>query len=276
MTVASVRERSLLRTLAVAALALSLPACVTEGDFGRRQNSLVLDRLAPATGAFVARHASGEAVSEFALTDDERTLRDRAWRFLMPASSRDVFGVVLAEARFTRLLPARFMPVRAESYYVGLMRGDARSSRTPWRRLVDDMAADRALLEPFFANAEAVLATDRVRGKGLAYVSELQPAERENAVARMAENQHLVWWVDDALELRIDAYQYALERLFIQLPDDAAVEAERTLAALTTMAGLPPRPAGKARPGVVSGDESLFSSRFFPGGQDRRPQPARR
>jgi hypothetical protein len=36
----------------------------------------------------------GEAASLFPFTEDERALRDRAWRFLMPARERSLFGAV--------------------------------------------------------------------------------------------------------------------------------------------------------------------------------------
>ena len=232
-------------------LTSALSACSTEGDFGRRQPSVLTDSLLPAAGRVAAAY-NGEAVSEFRLTDDEKELRDRSWRFLMPASSSDVFGSILTQMRFVRLLPGQFAPLRSESYFKGLMKTDWRSSRPPYRQLIDDMAADRALLEPFFACADRVLAADRLREKSLAHIAGLQPIERENAQARMAENQHLLWWADDALEIRVDAYEYALGRLYIEVPDQAAVEAERNLTALEAMAGLPHRPFGKQAPGDVA------------------------
>ena len=57
----------------------------------------------------VAAEARGEAVSWFMLTDDERTLRDRAWRFLMPAHEKAFFQRQLAELARTRILPRLVM-----------------------------------------------------------------------------------------------------------------------------------------------------------------------
>jgi len=250
-------------------LASALSACSTEGDFGRRQPSVLTDTLLPTAGRLAAAH-NGEAASEFRLTDDEKQLRDRSWRFLMPASSRDTFGGILVEMRFVRLLPAKFVPYRPEAYFDSLMKADWRSSKPPYRRLIDDMMADRALLEPFFACAERVLAADRLREKSLPYISYLQPIERENAQARMAENQHLLWWVDDALEIRVDAYHHALERLFIELPDRSAVEAERQLTALEAMAGLPHRPVARQQAGSVAPPPATppVHKGYYPFGED--------
>jgi len=259
--------KSLLTALA---LTSTLASCVTEGDFGRRQPSVLTDSLLPAVGRRVAAY-DGQATSEFRLTDDEQQLRDRSWRFLLPASSQDVFGEILTQMRFVRLLPARFAPVRPASYYDGLMKTDWGSSHPPYRQLIDDMTADRTLLEPFFACADRVLAADRKREKSLDYIRDLQPIERENAQARMAENQHLLWWVDDALEIRVDAYEYALDRLFIELPERDAVEAERQLRALEAMAGLPHRPFGKqpadAKP-AASPAPAVPPKGYFPWGED--------
>ena len=255
--------------LAALALTSALASCVSEGDFGRRQPSVLTDTVLPEVGRRVAAF-DGQATSEFRLTDDEQQLRDRSWRFLMPASSRDMFGGILTQLRFVRLLPARFMPDRPESYYAGLMKADWRSSRPPYRQLIDDMAGDRTLLEPFFACADRVLAADKKREKSLDYIQDLQPIERENAQARMAENQHLLWWVDDALERRVDAYEYALGRLFIELPERDAVEAERQLRALEEMAGLPHRSFGKQIDGALAASPPAASPHkgYFPWGED--------
>src|SRR4051794_9306307 len=90
---------------AVALLAAALAGCAAEGDFGRRQPSVVTDEILPWTGK---RFASlrGEAMSEFMLTDDEKEFRDRAWHFLMPAHLQASFDRVLAEMRRLRLMPA--------------------------------------------------------------------------------------------------------------------------------------------------------------------------
>ena len=63
-------------------------------------------------------------------------------------------------------------------------------------------------------------------------VSELLPAERADAIARMEENTLIVQWVQQCLERRISSYRCALERLVIQAPDNIAADADRLIGEL--------------------------------------------
>jgi hypothetical protein len=66
----------------------------------------------------------------------------------------------------------------------------------------------------------------------MAYVSDLKPAERANAVARMAENALVIEWVQQSLTDRAQAYRHALERLVVATPAPMAGETERSLSLL--------------------------------------------
>jgi hypothetical protein len=71
-------------------------------------------------------------------------------------------------------------------------------------------------------------------------VSELSPAEKADAIARMEENTLIVQWVQLCLEQRISSYRWALERLVIHAPDGIAADADRLIGELAAMAANPP------------------------------------
>lgn len=219
------------------AIALSLSACAETGDFGRPRPSLWNDAVLPATGSLAA-HLRDEPVSFFDLTDDERELRQRAWRFLTPAHERAWFDRALAELVRTRVLPATLRPADPAAYHDALTSQAARSPVSRYRRLGEDVAADRALLAPFAARAARVLAMDRTRLRAVPFMREADAQRIRFAVARVAENRCLVAWVRQALDERIAAYAEALEGLFLETPDAQAIPPERALAELRAAAGI--------------------------------------
>jgi len=214
----------------LAGLPALLSACAGGGDFGRSPPSVVNGDLLPVAGTFAAA-GRGEPASAAMLTDDEVVLRDRAYRYLSPFFPEWTLPSILAELRRTRILPADALVVRPSSYYDALMSVGWRSSHAPYRRLFDDIAADTALLPPFFAVAAEVKRIDGIRMVGLGQMR-IVGAAREEALVRVAENEELVHWVRVALAARIRAYRYALYRLLLAIPEEDGVAAERRLAAL--------------------------------------------
>jgi hypothetical protein len=230
----------------------------------------------PANGSLAAI-ARGEPVSPYPFTDDEKELRNRAWRFVMPAHERAWFERIVADLVRTRVLPVDVQPADIATYHHALMSGPFRSPASRYRRLSEDAVADLHLLGPFAGVAARVLAADQVRLRSLAFVRELGRAEMYNALARVAENRCLIGWVRRETLGRLESYRYALEHLVIEVPQGEAVAAERSLAKLEahrhTLDGLVP-PSGPdficlgadgdviveanpAPPVVVSGREPL-------------------
>jgi hypothetical protein len=222
--------RRSLRRLALLTTTLLVGGCVDTGDFGRPRPSIWNDGLT-FTGSLVAG-VRGEAVSSNPITNDERELRDRAFRYLMPAAAHSAFEEALANIVRTRFLSRNLLPVDATAYYRGLLAPSFRSPTSRYRRLSDDIYADRALLAPFHEIAGQVLSADRVRGKTMAHVVDLNSVERAEAVNRMVENVALIAWVREALAVRICQYRYAVEHLTVAAPQADAVPVERTLKAL--------------------------------------------
>ena len=220
------------RAVVLAAIAgFALCACAETGDFGRPKASVWNNLILPSSGEYAARER-GEPVSAYPLTDLERELRDRSWRFLMPEQERSWFEQNLFNLARTRIRPASEQPRDPRSYYASLVGQPFASPASRYRRIGEDAEADLVLIAPFGAVAERVIATDRARLGSLAYVHDLTDRQVADASARVIENRCLVAWVRSALRDRTEAYRYALEHAFVAMPQEEAAETERSVRAL--------------------------------------------
>ncbi|GJE33776.1 hypothetical protein LDDCCGHA_3979 [Methylobacterium oxalidis] len=224
------RPLALLACLALPASLALLGACAQEGDFGRPRAG-AWNSLVDATGTLAARER-GEPASAYPLTDEERTLRDRAWRFLMPAAGRDAFLDALANLTRARVLPPAWRPVDVAAYHDTLIAEPFRSPVSRYRRLSEDATADARLIPPFAAVAARVNDADALRLRSLPFVKVLDDADVRHAAMRVAENRCLIAWVRLEAGARAAGYRYALEHLLIEVPGPEALPVERTLAAL--------------------------------------------
>jgi hypothetical protein len=211
----------------------ALAGCAETGDFGRPRPTIASEFVLPVTGSIVAE-ARGEPVSVYPFTDDEKELRRRAWRFLMPAHERSWFERMLADLTRTRLLPASAHPTDRSAYHRALAAGPALSPASRYRRLSEDVHSDDKLIEPFIQVAARVAIADAVRLRSLTYVRDLSEDQVREAAARVVENRCLFAWVRAELDQRAVSYRYALEHLVIETPQGEAMAAERTLAKLET------------------------------------------
>jgi hypothetical protein len=240
-----------------------LAGCTTQGDFGRRQSSGLFDTVLPAPGRVLASYRD-EPVSSFMLTDNEVEWRRRAWRFLMPAHPQAKFEAVLVELRISRVVPRDFHAPAPDIYFKSLMSEAWRSSKPPYRRLMLDMQADIDLLDPLDRIARQVALTDGIREQGMNKITDLTETERAETLGRIGENKALARWIDEALAARVKAYQFALERLFIEIPEKDAVAAERMLAVLKARAArevpdarLAAQATGPAKPYTPWGEDTV-------------------
>lgn len=219
----------------VAALVPLLGACARTGDFGRPEPSVINEQILPFFGSLAA-HGREAPLSTGQYTDDEDELRDRSWRFLMPAHERAMFERELVELARTNIIPASraaFDP----RYYRAANAGPTRSPISRYRRLSDDILADRALIPPFSVVTARVQEADVLRSQALAALP-LDAVERASARRRIAENAALVLWVCEKLNERAAAYTIALNSLVVEVPHKIAVESERALADLKRDIGL--------------------------------------
>ncbi|GEP08507.1 hypothetical protein [Methylobacterium gnaphalii] len=244
-------DTTLPRFLAIAGLAL-IGGCAQEGDFGRPAPG-AWNTLIDSTGSIAAR-LRDEPSSPFPLTDDEQQLRDRAWRFLMPAQGRAAFLDVLANLTRARVLPPNWREYDIEGYHDDLLAGSFRSPVSRYARLSDDATADGRLIPPFAAFAARVIEADKLRLHSLPFTRSLNDDDVRNAAMRVAENRCLIAWVRLETGLRVGRYRYALEHFIVEMPGREAVGAERAVAFLDErrqiLAGLLP-PEAEARCGLV-------------------------
>ncbi len=213
-----------------------LAGCARTGDFGRPAPSIWNDRILPFAGQ-VAAEARGEAVSWFMLTDDEQELRDRAWRFLMPAHEKAIFQKQVAELARTRILPRLVMHHDERAYLRPLRWSRGQSPAPLFNRIAEDASADRILITPFVALARDVIRNDDARLQLMMQAGSLGEFQAHSATARIAENRCLIAWVHAQAIKRAADYRHALEQLAIEALQVQAVGAEREVIALEAALG---------------------------------------
>jgi hypothetical protein len=86
-------------------------------------------------------------------------------------------------------------PAHRSAYHAALVADPARSPVSRYRRLGEDVAADRALIAPFVLVASRVIEADRLRLRAVPFTGEATGAGVGAAVARVAENRCVVAWV---------------------------------------------------------------------------------
>lgn len=201
------------------------------GDLGRTRPFALNDDMHRWIGV-EAVNSTGKRASHFQLTDNERLLRDLAHPFIEPPHSRPAWKTVFGDYA---AIPA---PWRQEvvfdrtAYGRRLIDEPHRSHTSRYSQLMEDVRDDLTRFDPFFAAAAVVADLDGKRGQALTLVSALERPERDDAVARMKENRLIVEWVQQCLQQRVASYRWALERLVVHAPDDAAADADRLIAEL--------------------------------------------
>jgi hypothetical protein len=209
-----------------------LGACGTShtGDFGRRADTTVTSTILPKAG-LVAAWWRGDPTSLYPFTDDEIEMRDRAWRFLMPSHDKANLQQAIGELAYSRVLPP--IPHSGRNHYhLLLMAEDYKSVASRYQKLGSDIEADRLLIVPFSQAAARVCSADRVRAQALNDVKELSHIQREQAVARIAENRLLLDWVRRDMREKAAAFRYALEHISIEAPMREAIRTEQALIAM--------------------------------------------
>ncbi len=238
--------------MSLCAVSILLAGCgSTTGDFGRPQAQYANSAYWPILSQ--AAKAWREEPQTFGgNTDDERELRNRAWRFLMPQFPQNKFDDLMAEMRVEGILPP-VTGTNKEIYLNMLLGGDPfRSLASRYRRLAEDIEADRLLIGEFKLTFARVREADRVRRRSLDHVTELTEGERLDTLARIEDNILLNNWVHRDLCYRVEMYRFALERLVLMGPMREAIYAERGLKALEVECKAPPPPGivlGSGPPG---------------------------
>lgn len=235
----------------VAAFTCVLLGGCAGGDFGRTRSTFLSDNMHSWVGT-EATGSIGKPASNFALTDNERQLRDYAYPFIEPPRDRPFWAGVFGDYA---PIPAPWRQNVAfdKTAYGNRLLADklferTRSQASRYAKLIDDIRNDITRYDPFMATAATVQDLDNKRRASLGYVSHLSPEELQDAKARMKENELIVKWVQRCLQQRIASYKWALERLVISQPDGQAAEADRVLTQLMQRVS-DPAIAGQPAPG---------------------------
>ncbi len=215
-------------------LAAALGGC-SGGDFGRARSDVRTDDMHRWIGV-EATASVGLPASQFQLTDNERLLRDLAHPLIEPPHSRPARKTVVGDYEPMPSPWREKVAFDRTAYGKLLLDEPHRSHASRYAQLMDDVRNDLTRFDSFFATADRVISLDRKRHASLKYVSELSPAERGDAIARMEENALIVQWVRQCLQRRISSYRWALERLVVHAPDGAAADADRLIRQLAAQA----------------------------------------
>ena len=230
-------------------LAALLAGCYsTTGDFGRASPGWFENNALGITGTVSAK-LRGEPASFYALTEDEKELRARAWNFLMPEADAPVLSQRHDQLAFHQVLPHREPDItlfhrtvmggpQLGSWvgYSPTMRAltgaqSFQSLTSRYNRVRDVISSDHALVPHFKLISAQVRQADQVRARGLDHIQNLTDEQRSEAVARICENAALIARVHWAFHDRAAQYRYSLEHLLIEGPEREAIPSERTLMA---------------------------------------------
>lgn len=220
--------------LALAVFALAGCARPT-GDFGRAEPSVLHDTVLPEAGKLRAE-MFGEPVSRFNLTDEEQSMRDLAWRFLVAPHAQDWFYNVLAEWQRTRLAKdstRQRMDVRR--YYAFLRSEKFDSSRVRYKRVIRDIDADTATMPRVFEAICAVEEIDRRRDTAARELPDTSAEVSGEVRSRHAENQAYIDWFVRSARYRYDSYTFALKSLLIETPHEEARALDGRLSRMATL-----------------------------------------
>jgi hypothetical protein len=224
------------------ALALALGGCLqATGDFGRPQRGFLEDKVLP-LGGTVSAKLRGEPASFYALTEDEKDLRNRAWRFLTGESNGPVLTQYQDHYAYHRVLPPRSFDVTL--YHRSIMGGPHLGA------IVGDSPTARALIGP--GDFRSLTSRyNRVRDS-ISTDHALIPYFKLVAIARVCENALIVARVHWAFHDRAEMYRYSLEHLLVEGPEREAIPAERTLMAFENDLGRFRKEGGIIPPGCLA------------------------
>lgn len=236
----------------IAIAAATLGGCAS-GDFGRTRDSAKSDDMHRWLGA-EANASRGLAPSQFQLTELERQLRDQAYFFIEPPRSRPAWKSVFGDYQSSPAPWRQQVAFDRTGYGRLLIDEPHRSHMSRYNVLMDDVRSDLTRFEPFYITAARVADLDKKRHEAFKLVSGMTPRERDDAIARMKENAAIVQWAEIALEQRVALYQWALQRLVLQTPDNVAADADRLIAELAARLKRrgPGVPLSDAGPAIVS------------------------
>jgi len=201
---------------------LMVAACARPvGDFGRAQSDALHDEVLPRVGALAA-NGRKESVSLFNLTNEEKDMRNRIWRFLVANSAQDWMFDHSVEMQRTRLSKPIDLNFRTDRYYRHLRLSEYASSRGRYLRLSQDVYDDVETIPSAFASICHVMEIERRRQVALEGLYADNAAVKHQVSAREYENKNYITWFARAVDYRYKSYDVALNRLLVETPHEEA------------------------------------------------------
>lgn len=218
------------RALGLALLLGTAPVSAHEiGDFGRVKPGVLNDEIIPQTDRLM-RRLGNQPVSNFNITDQEREMHDRVYRFLIARHyvswAFDYEQVVAVAGAFSK------RPGKDDLYYRWLTNERYASSRVRYSTMADDVGADLLTLPTTFAAICAVIEIDRQRAVAAAELGSIEPPMLAQMQTRKAENDLHVGRFIAALGYRYASYSYALDQFLVETPHGEAIEVDERLSRL--------------------------------------------
>lgn len=211
-------------------VAIALSGCARPvGDFGRAEDDPLHDAVARTANAL---RSLDQPLSAFNLSDEEREMRDRIWRYLVAPEAYDWFGDSVVELSREGFRVKALKPPAHERYYVWLHDQAYASSAVRYSHLTGDVNADIATMPATFASICAVETVDSQRRTAEAGISNLEPAMKAGVATRQVENETMIGWFTTAVDARYQAYSYALDHLLVETPHPNAIDTDTALSQL--------------------------------------------
>lgn len=220
----------LLGALGLALLLGAAPAGAHEiGDFGRVKPGVLNDEIIPETDRLM-RRLGNQPVSDFNITDQEREMHDRVYRFLVARHyvdwAFDYEQVIFVAGVFSS------RPDKFDLYYRRLSHERYASSRVRFNTIADDVGADLLTLPTTFQAICAVIEIDRQRAVAATELDDIEPRMIKQMRLRQAENDLYIGRFVAALGYRYGSYSYALDHFLVETPHGEAVEVDERLSRL--------------------------------------------
>lgn len=215
------------------AVIVGLAACSQRaGDLGRQPNDYLTRNVYDPIDRRLMTGGRIE-MSKLPLADEERQMYDVLWRFFSAPYARKwtVFGT-------SRVSPVDLetgeWTEKTDRYYVWLKRSSFQSSRARYNALGADISADTLTVGKAFDAVCAVQRLDAQRQTASGSFPELGEDELAEVDLRLKENRTAIGNFALALNYRYQSYTYALKRLLVETPDEAARVVDAGLSNLGT------------------------------------------
>lgn len=207
---------------AVAFLAVAVSGCSQTSDFGR-------STIDPTYTYAVTQASADDQAQHFALTDEEREMNARIYRFM----SMEHTTPWLRQA-FLGEVGARDGVLDERAYFNWLKTEEFSSSRGRYNRLENDIRLDLVSLPTTFEAICKVQEIGRRRDVAAGNLSNIEPETQGAAAERLLENRARIEQFTASLGFRYDAYVYALEHLLVETPHEEALKVDTALSELGT------------------------------------------